>query len=353
MSLVVRFRQPCRVGQTVRIETMRSPMLHRRFLRLWIATGIVAGSCWHVARDGRAAPPSRVTTYTYKRVDNLKIKADVHRPRDEHVRPVVVWIHGGGLIMGGRESLPRRVRQMLLNAGYIIVSIDYRLAPETKLAHIMEDIEDALAWLYREGRTLFAADTRRVAVMGSSAGGYLTLASGYRVRPRPAALVSLWGYGDLIGDWYSRPSPHARHRRSVVTRNEAYRQVGGPAVANARHRRGDGGIFYQHCRQHGLWPRAVSGWNPHTEAERFLPYMPVHNVTAQYPPTMLIHGTADTDVPYEQSVMMARQLDAHGVEGVLVTMAGAEHGLHGVDPAEMHFAYETAVAFVDRYLNQP
>src|SRR6185503_5219786 len=97
---------------------------------------------------------------------------------------------------------------------------------------------------------------------------------------------------------------------------------------------GNGGAFYQFCRQQGIWPQEVSGgWNPHTEVSKFVPYMPAHNVTADYPPTLLIHGTKDTDVPYEQSVMMAEALKKNGVAHELVTIPDAEHGLAGGDPA--------------------
>ena len=290
-----------------------------------------------------------VTTCTYKRAGGLDIRADVHRPDDGASRPVVVWIHGGALIMGHRAGVPERVRKMMLDAGFVIVSIDYRLAPETKLPAIIEDVEDAFAWLREKGAELFGADASRVAVMGGSAGGYLTLTTGYRVRPRPNALVSFWGYGDLIGDWYSRPSPHARHQRIRMTREEAFRQVSGPPVSDARDRQGDGGAFYQHCRQHGIWPRAVSGWDPREEAEKFHPYMPVKNVTKDYPPTLLIHGDQDTDVPYEQSVMMAEQFKKHGVDHRLITIPGGEHGLGGGDPILIDGAYDVVLEFVKSY----
>lgn len=293
-----------------------------------------------------------VTTYTYKRVGGLDIRADVHRPDDHVRRPVVVWIHGGALIMGHRAGVSERVRRMMLDAGFVIVSIDYRLAPETKLPAIIEDVEDAFAWVRDKGQELFGADTGRVAVMGSSAGGYLTLTSGYRVRPRPNALVSFWGYGDLIGDWYSQPSPHARHQRVQMTREEAFHQVSGPPVSDARDRKGNGGAFYQHCRQHGIWPKAVSGWDPRGEAQKFHPYMPVKNVTKDYPPTLLIHGDQDTDVPYEQSVMMAEQFRKHGVEHRLITIPGGEHGLGGGDKRLIDSAYDSALEFVQRWTKQ-
>jgi acetyl esterase/lipase len=289
-------------------------------------------------------------TYTYKSVGNLQIKADVYRAEDGVLRPVVIWIHGGALMMGHRGGISDRVKHMILGEGFALVSIDYRLAPETKLPAIIEDVEDGVTWVRSEGERLFQADTSRIAVMGASAGGYLALTAGYRVKPRPSVLVSFFGYGDLVADWYSRPSPHPCHHQIRMTREEVFRQVSGPPIADARERHGDGNAFYQHCRQHGLWPREVSGWDPHTETTAFFPYMPVKNVTRDYPPTMLIHGTADTDVPYEQSVLMAQQLDRHGVPHELVTIEGGEHGLAGGDPARIDAAYESALAFVKRYL---
>jgi len=288
----------------------------------------------------------QMKTYTYKRVGSLEIKADVYRENDRSVRPAVVWIHGGALIMGGREGIDGRVKKMFLDAGYVIVSIDYRLAPETKLPGIIEDIEDAFKWIREWGPGLFGIDNSRIAVLGGSAGGYLTLVTGYRVKPRPTVLVAFWGYGDLIGDWYSTPSSHPRHQKSRMSESDARKQVSGPPISNADDRVGDGGAFYQFCRQKGIWPSEVSGWDPHKEAKRFEPYMPLANVTPEYPPTLLIHGTNDTDVPYEQSVMMAEQLKEHGIEHELVTIEGAEHGLAGADPQRIAAAYEKAFAFV-------
>jgi len=292
----------------------------------------------------------RVQTYTYKRVGDLEIKADVYREDDEKIRPVIVWIHGGALIMGGREGINRRVKKMFLDAGYAIVSIDYRLAPETKLPAIIEDVEDAFKWIREKGSELFHIDSRRIAVLGGSAGGYLTLTTGYRVKPRPSVLVAFWGYGDLIGEWYSTPSPHPRHQRPKMTEVEVRKQVSGPPIANSRDRKGNGGAFYQFCRQRGIWPIEVSGWDPHKEAKKYEPYMPVKNVTKEYPPTLLIHGTADTDVPCEQSIMMADEFKEHGIDHEFIMIAGGEHGLAGGDPGKIDLAYERAFQFVHEHM---
>lgn len=298
-----------------------------------------------------AAGEALMQTYTYKRVGDLEIKANVYRADDEKVRPVVVWIHGGALIMGGRASVNGRVKKMFLDAGYAIVSIDYRLAPETKLPAIIEDVEDAFKWIRAKGPELFNIDSGRIAVLGGSAGGYLTLATGHRVKPRPTALVAFYGYGDLIGDWYSKPSPHPRHQRSKMPEEQVRKQVSGPAIANSKDRKGNGGAFYQFCRQRGLWPEEVSGWDPRTEAKKYDPYMPVKNVTGQYPPTLLIHGAEDTDVPFEQSVMMAEQFKKHSVDHELIAIAGGEHGLGGGDPEKIEQAYQKAFQFIHQRMS--
>ena len=78
--------------------------------------------------------------------------------------------------------------------------------------------------------------------------------------------------------------------------------------------------------------------------------MPVRNVTADYPPTMLIHGTEDTDVPYKQSTMMVAQFQKYGVEHELVSIPGGEHGLGGGDRKLIDKAYQSAFDFVNRHI---
>lgn len=290
-----------------------------------------------------------VKTYTYKKVGDLEIKVVVNRLDDNVLRPVVVRIHGGALIMGHRDWTGDNLCLKLLEAGYAIISIDYRLAPETKLPDIIEDIEDVFEWIREEGPKLFQVDTSKMAVTGGSAGGYLTLTSGFRVKPRPTVLVAFFGYGDLIGDWYSTPS---KHHPSDISKQEAWDQVSGAPISDARDRIGNGGAFYMYCRKHGLWPKSVSGWDPFEEAEKFIPYMPVKNVSHDYPPTMLIHGTNDTDVPYEQSVMMAKEFKKHNVEHKLVTIPDAEHGLRDGDPKLVEAANVLALKFINRFMER-
>jgi acetyl esterase/lipase len=298
------------------------------------------------------APTFPKKTYTYKTVGDTKIQADVYRPDDAKGRPVVVWIHGGALIVGSRNSVPPQILDLCRKEGYVLVSLDYRLAPEVKLPAIIEDIQDAFRWIREQGPTLFHADPEKLVVSGGSAGGYLTLMTGVVVRPRPRALVAYWGYGDVDGPWYTQPSEHYRKQSPLVSKEEADQAVGDKVRTGTENAAGQKarGKFYLYLRQNGLWTKAVSGFDPKTEARQLDRYCPVRNVTADYPPTLMIHGTADTDVPYEESAAMDKELTRQKVPHELITIPGGGHGLGGGDKKLIADAHERALAFIRQHL---
>jgi acetyl esterase/lipase len=237
----------------------------------------------------------------------------------------------------------RPFHEGLLEQGYVIVSVGYRLAPETKLPAIIEDVQDAWKWMHEQARR-FGINAGRIATGGASAGAYLTQMTGFCLNRGPRALVSYFGYGDIVGPSYSQPDEFSR-RQPLVSREDALAAVGtapisDPPQGNQRDK------FYVYCRQNGLWPLMVSGHDPQTEDRWFTPYCPIRNVTASYPPTILIHGTADTDVPYSLSKDMDAKLGKAGVVHEFITVDGAEHRLAGAKPEEVSRVAARAVEFV-------
>lgn len=315
------------------------------FCVVTLSFGLVA------TRDARAGEKdAKPTTYTYKTVGDLPIKADVYRLPGDDVRPVIVWIHGGGLITGGRGGPALAQRQRYLDAGHVIVSIDYRLAPETKLPGIIEDVRDAIRWVRTKGPELYKIDPKRVAVIGHSAGGYLTLMAGFAVEPRPQALVAFYGYGDVDGDWYARPHALYRKTRPLFTKEEAYQAIGTKETTNGGVR--GRGNFYTYCRQNGLWPREVVGFDPVTQPREFDRFCPVRNVTKAYPPTLLLHGDNDIDVPHQQSVDMAAELKRAGVVHEFISIKGGGHGFDGkgMEDADVSAAFDKIEKFLKQHV---
>ncbi|HTU22912.1 MAG TPA: alpha/beta hydrolase [Gemmataceae bacterium] len=318
----------------------------------WIRLLVIGVLVVFVPSMAGADPPAlSKTTYTYKSVGKTKIKADVYHAAGTAAQPVIVWLHGGALIVGSRSAVPRRLLELCRQEGYVLVSFDYRLAPEVKLPAIIEDVRDAFGWVRERGPELIHADPDRLVVTGGSAGGYLTLMTGFCIKPRPRALVAYWGYGDVDGDWYTKPSEYYRKQGPLIGKDEAFRAVGGQVLTGTE---GDmqktRGRFYLYLRQNGLWTREVSGFDPRRDSRKLDSYCPVRNVSADYPPTLLIHGTADTDVPYEQSAAMATALARYKVPHELVTVPGAGHGLAGGDKKLVDDAQEKALACIRKHL---
>ena len=268
-------------------------------------------------------------TFTYKTVGSLPLRADVYQPADSGLRPVVVWIHPGALIMGSRAMLPNDELDRFLRAGFVVVAIDYRLAPETKLPEIVRDVDDAVRWIRARGTALFRGDPKRVAVVGASGGAYLALLAGARVEPPLSAVVSLYGYGDVTGEWYTRPD---RFYTTLprVSRAEAMRAIGQREIAQAPPN-GDRAAFYTYLRQNGLWPQEVVGLDPDLQAERFLPYNVEHLITPRYPPTLLLHGDQDIDVPITMSERLAAVLERQGVSHEFIRLEGFNHAFDVFD----------------------
>ncbi len=283
----------------------------------------------------KAALDPSPESYTYKtfKTGEAPLQSDVYRSASEGVQPVVVFIHGGALMMGDRKMSTRTgsLLQSLLNGGYTVVSIDYRLAPAAKLPAILEDVEDAIAWVRARGPELFHINPARLFVMGQSAGGYLTLMAGTRVHPAPQGLISFWGYGDIAGPWYSEPDPYYC-KQPAVTKEEA-NQFGA-------------GRLYLYCRQQGLWPLVLTGHDPKKEPQYFEPFCPERNVTANYPPALLFHGTSDTDVPYELSVRMDKALSANNVPHRFITIPQGGHGFSRGDQETAMRAYGQMLDFL-------
>ena len=294
-------------------------------------------------------------TYVWKIVDDHEIRADVYRVAGEGTRPAILWVHGGALIIGERSSLSTNELELYLESGYVVVSIDYRLAPESKLPAILEDLEDAYAWVREKGPMLYGIDPDRIAVVGHSAGAYLTLASGFRCEPRPRALVSFYGYGDLVGPWYSQPDPFYL-KMAAVGFEEALGSIGDTVISNPQTQSpgAERFHFYLYCRQTGRWPTEVGGRDPATEPEWFTQYEPLRNVSSEYPPTMLLHGENDTDVPFEQSVLMADALKQNGVVHELVSNPEWGHGFDGAgfEDDAVREAFRVVLRFLDEHLGK-
>lgn len=285
-------------------------------------------------------------TQIYKTVNGCSIKLDAYYENKNEA--TIIYFHGGALIWGTRASIPQEQIHFYNKSGFNVISVDYRLAPEAKLQSIVEDIKDAINWIRTEGVKLYNIDPDKIAIIGSSAGGYLSLLAGTGILGfKPKAIVSFYGYGDILGDWYSKPSEFYC-KRHKVTSLSAHDCVGNIHISEGT---ADRFIFYLYCRQNGIWVREVTGYDPIEDKSQLLVYNPVNNITIEYPPTILLHGNKDTDVPYEQSVIMNELLEKAGVDSELIIIDGVDHVFdRNFDNIDVQKAFKRVSQFLKKYI---
>jgi acetyl esterase len=133
-------------------------------------------------RAGTAGPELAAVRATGTRTDDGTGVRIYSRP-DEAAAPLIVYLHGGGWVMGDLELNDAMCRRLTREFGFVIVSVDYRLAPEHPFPVPLEDCYAATVWAARQAPAL-GADPGRLLVMGSSAGGNLAAAVTLLARDR-------------------------------------------------------------------------------------------------------------------------------------------------------------------------
>jgi acetyl esterase len=137
-------------------------------------------------------------------VGGRRIPIRVYRPRGEGRLPVVVYFHGGGWVVGSIETHDATTSAIAARSGCVVVSVEYRLAPEDPFPAGVEDCYDATVWVAANGASL-GVDAARLAVAGDSAGGNLAAAVCVMARDRggpPIRLqVLVYPATDHYGDW--------------------------------------------------------------------------------------------------------------------------------------------------------
>ncbi|MFV3126398.1 alpha/beta hydrolase [Niveispirillum sp. KHB5.9] len=154
---------------------------------------------WTV-RTALSSDMASVEDRTVKGRGGNDIPIRIYRPKvaDAGALPVLVYFHGGGFVFASIKAMDRAVRLMANEAGMIVVSVDYRLAPETPYPAAHDDAEDAWLWVRANAASL-GGDPERLAMGGDSAGGHLTAVTSLRqvAAGRPGPLYQLLYYPAL------------------------------------------------------------------------------------------------------------------------------------------------------------
>ncbi len=124
---------------------------------------------------------ARVDDFSIPAADGTPLPARLYATSRAQL-PVLLYLHGGGFVIGGIETHDSLCRQLALRSGGAVVSLEYRLAPEHRFPTAVDDAWAAMRWLAANAAGTLGLDGRRLAVGGDSAGGTLAAACAIHAR---------------------------------------------------------------------------------------------------------------------------------------------------------------------------
>jgi acetyl esterase/lipase len=240
---------------------------------------------------GRKAA-TKLESKEYGRRDNKSLQLDVYQPSAAaQFHPAVVVIHGGSW-RAGRRSDFAQYDFWLAGLGYTVFDLDYRLADgQVHFPAPEEDIELALSWIDLHAAD-YGVDTKRIAIMGRSAGAQLALITAYKTalagHGKARCVIALYGPTDMVWDYANPIEPDIIHCQDVIAN-----YIGG-------------------------LPQALPALYAQASACSL--------VSDSAPPTLLIYGGRDQIVSGLNADRLIARLTEHTVPFELLLMPWANHG---------------------------
>lgn len=241
----------------------------------------------------------RINNIQFAEVDGHRLLLDLYLPRNKQRPPLVVWVHGGAWRAGSRTKMPLT---SLIDDGFAIASVDYRLSPIAKFPAQVHDCKAAIRFL-RANAKKYGFNADRIGIAGSSAGGHLV------------ALIGVTNnHKHLEGD----VGDHDDQSSAVHAIVDYY----GPSNFLT---------ILPQSTPHGLSVRVPAlklllGDRPERVPELARLASPVFHVDALDPPLLMIHGDQDPQVPINQSHELHGQYKSKKLPVQFEVVHGGAHG---------------------------
>ena len=256
----------------------------------------------------------------YGKAGDRPLLLDLYSPEKlEKAVPGLIFIHGGAW-HGGKRQDYRVYTTHFAKLGYVVATISYRLVPQATFPAQIEDVKCAIRWMRSQAARIHV-DPEKIAVLGGSAGGHLSLLAGYTsltqekeelegkgcnagVSSRVAAVVDFYGPSDLT-------TPFGQKARVVKE------LLGGKSFEEAP----------------DLWRLAS----------------PIFHLGKDAPPTLILHGTIDETVPIDQADSLAAKLRELGVPYEYARLEGWPHTMDAAVPVN-EYCKRRVEAFLRKHL---
>jgi acetyl esterase/lipase len=261
-------------------------------------------------------PPGVVETtdIVYGTGGDTELKLDLYAPENLSAPvPGIIFIHGGGWRSGKRQDYKIYTTRFAAK-GYVVATVTYRLREAGYFPNCVEDVKCAVRWM-RANAASIKVDPDRIAVIGGSAGGHLSMMVGYS-----SDAPELEGTGGHAG---------------VSSAVQAVIDIYGPV---------DFSVYPE--RNHPLVTTFLQG-TYEEQTHRFMKASPITYVDPSDPPTLIIHGTIDSLVPVTQSDLLAEKFQELGMDYWYDRIDGWPHAMDIANPVNRRVEAVTTAFLAD------
>lgn len=263
-------------------------------------------------------PAGLTTDIPIGKVDGQILHINIALParQNKTLSPVMVFIHGGGLIKGDKSKFNKHLEKMA-KRGVVAASAMYRLAPEYRFPAAIEDVKSAIRFL-KAHSVAFNLDPNRIIVSGISAGGYL------------ATMVGVTGNAEGFDDHGIYPNYDASVRAVIAYSG---------SLADYRRKEYQDFVLVERFANNEQIDKQVA----------LAAISPITYLDKQDPPFFLVHGTADNVVPVQMTRDFALELKNSGHEFEYIEVEGGEHSLSHSRPKQAKAVFKASMAFFKKH----
>lgn len=303
---------------------------------LGVAFLLLAGGWQQPVVLSQEASFERTEDVIYGRKHGMALTLDVFRPKENANGIGLIWVVSGGWF-SSHEAIGPTLVKPLLDRGYTVFAVVHGSQPKFTIPEVLEDMHRAVRFI-RLHSEKYGVDPDRLGIYGGSAGGHLSLMQGVagtegkeedrdpvqRQSSRVQAVACFFPPTDFLN--YGKTGEVALGRGVLENFRAPF-------------------DFHEHDSSRNTYVLITDEERRQEIGKRI---SPVYHVTADTPPTLMIHGDADELVPIQQAQLMIEQLDEAKVPAKLITREGAAHGWPDLPKDLEHFADWFDLHLLDR-----